>query len=167
MRRAPFGPGAQIGAQFGATPLSARLARPPRRYRKHQDDIITGAFSSGMMADWDNDDANLLKWRAATAETGFEKTPAGSQDISEQEYFDNGVLMVAMVKAGVELASDIGVARRHVPVVLSRWGAGRGPDAKSVRAASSDGPHDPSRAGSVQVLSSSASAATSLIRAWS
>ena len=75
-------------------------------YAKHQDDIISGAFSRGMMADWDNDDANLLKWRAATAETGFEKTPAGSQDISEQEYFDNGVLMVAMVKAGVELAFE-------------------------------------------------------------
>merc|ERR1719263_2054111 len=75
-------------------------------YAKHQDDIISSAFSRGMMADWDNDDANLLKWRAATAETGFEKTPAGSQDISEQEYFDNGVLMVAMVKAGVELAFE-------------------------------------------------------------
>merc|ERR1712167_418989 len=37
---------------------------------------------------------------------GWEKTPAGSQDISEQEYFDNGVLMVAMVKAGVELAFE-------------------------------------------------------------
>merc|ERR1719272_2692314 len=75
-------------------------------YAKHQDDIISGAFSRGMMADWDNDDANLLKWRAATAETGFEKTPAGAQDIPEQEYFDNGVLMVAMVKAGVELAFE-------------------------------------------------------------
>jgi ketol-acid reductoisomerase len=75
-------------------------------YRKHQDDIITGAFSSGMMADWDNDDANLHKWRAETAETGFEKTAAGSMAISEQEYFDNAVLMVAMVKAGVELAFD-------------------------------------------------------------
>ena len=42
-------------------------------YAKHQDDIIS-AFSRGMMADWDNGDANLLKWRAATAETGFEKT---------------------------------------------------------------------------------------------
>merc|ERR1719240_903256 len=38
-------------------------------YAKHQDDIISGAFSRGMMADWDNDDANLLKWRAATADT--------------------------------------------------------------------------------------------------
>ena len=43
-----------------------------------QDDIISGAFSEGMMADWDNNDANLLKWRAATGETNFEKTPAGS-----------------------------------------------------------------------------------------
>merc|ERR1740117_2599623 len=75
-------------------------------YAKHQDDIITGHFSKTMMEDWDNDDVNLLKWRAATAETGFEKTPAGAQDIPEQEYFDNGVLMVAMVKAGVELAFE-------------------------------------------------------------
>merc|ERR1711990_486398 len=75
-------------------------------YDKHQDDIITGAFSSTMMADWDQDDANLLKWRAETAETGFEKTPAGPMVISEQEYFDNAVLMVAMVKAGVELAFE-------------------------------------------------------------
>ena len=75
-------------------------------YAKHQDDIITGVFSSTMMADWDNDDVNLLKWRAETAETGFEKTPAGDMHIPEQEYFDNAVLMVAMVKAGVELAFE-------------------------------------------------------------
>merc|ERR1719408_736906 len=79
-------------------------------YDKHQDDIITGVFSSTMMADWDNDDVNLLKWRAETAETGFEKTPAGSMNIPEQEYFDNAVLMVAMVKAGVELAFEEMVA---------------------------------------------------------
>merc|ERR1719408_1204399 len=79
-------------------------------YAKHQDDIITGHFSSTMMADWDNDDVNLLKWRAETAETGFEKTPAGTMDIPEQEYFDNAVLMVAMVKAGVELAFEEMVA---------------------------------------------------------
>jgi len=75
-------------------------------YNKHQDDIITGVFSSGMMADWDNGDANLLKWRAETAETGFEKTPAGTMNIPEQEYFDNAVLMVAMCKAGVELSFE-------------------------------------------------------------
>jgi len=75
-------------------------------YEKHQDDIITGVFSSTMMKDWDNNDANLLKWRAETAETNFEKTPAGSMDIPEQEYFDNAVLMVAMIRAGVELAFE-------------------------------------------------------------
>jgi len=75
-------------------------------YKKHQDDIITGHFSSTMMQDWDNDDTDLLRWRAETAETGFEKTPAGSMEIAEQEYFDNAVLMVAMVKAGVELAFE-------------------------------------------------------------
>jgi ketol-acid reductoisomerase len=75
-------------------------------YFKHQDDIISGHFSSTMMADWDKGDVNLLKWRAETAETGFEKTPAGDVNISEQEYFDNAILMVAMCKAGVELAFE-------------------------------------------------------------
>ncbi|PYF81041.1 ketol-acid reductoisomerase [Marinomonas alcarazii] len=75
-------------------------------YNKHQDDIIDGTFSRVMMEDWANDDANLLKWRAETAETNFEKTPAGDVEISEQEFFDNGILMVAMVKAGVELAFE-------------------------------------------------------------
>src|SRR5210317_357716 len=75
-------------------------------YNKHQDDIMTGAFSRVMMEDWANDDKNLLGWRAETAETPFEKTPAGDMEISEQEYFDKGILMVAMVKAGVELAFE-------------------------------------------------------------
>jgi len=75
-------------------------------YVKHQDDIIEGAFSSRMMADWDAGDADLLRWRSETAETGFEKTLAGDMDIPEQEYFDHGVLMVAMIKAGVELAFE-------------------------------------------------------------
>jgi ketol-acid reductoisomerase len=75
-------------------------------YQKHMDDIITGEFSSTMMKDWENDDKNLLAWREATGASAFEKTPAGSMEISEQEYFDNAVLMVAMVKAGVELAFE-------------------------------------------------------------
>ncbi|MDC7220977.1 MAG: ketol-acid reductoisomerase [Spirochaetales bacterium] len=75
-------------------------------FQKHMDDIITGEFSSTMMVDWANDDANLLKWRAETNETAFEKTPAGDVEITEQEYFDKAILMVAMVKAGVELAFD-------------------------------------------------------------
>eukprot|EP00931_Biecheleriopsis_adriatica_P113733 TRINITY_DN888_c0_g1_i1.p1 TRINITY_DN888_c0_g1~~TRINITY_DN888_c0_g1_i1.p1 ORF type:complete len:544 (-),score=145.39 TRINITY_DN888_c0_g1_i1:64-1518(-) len=75
-------------------------------YAKHQNDIITGHFSETMMKDWDNDDVNLLKWRKETAETNFEKTPAGAMEIKEQEYFDNAILMVAMIKAGVELAFE-------------------------------------------------------------
>jgi ketol-acid reductoisomerase len=79
-------------------------------YEKHQDDIITGHFSKTMMEDWANDDANLLKWRAETGETAFEKSENTDQEISEQEYYDNGILMVAMVKAGVELAFETMVA---------------------------------------------------------
>jgi ketol-acid reductoisomerase len=80
------------------------LLRP--LFQKHQDDIMSGTFSSTMMADWDNDDANLLKWRAATAETAFEKQEISDQEISEQEYFDHGILMVAFIRAGVELAYE-------------------------------------------------------------
>ena len=76
-------------------------------YEKHIDDIMSGHFSKTMMEDWANDDVNLLKWRAATAETDFEKSTATTADISEQEYFDHGILMVAMVKAGVELAFEV------------------------------------------------------------
>ncbi|MBT5719886.1 MAG: ketol-acid reductoisomerase [Gammaproteobacteria bacterium] len=75
-------------------------------YQKHMDDIITGSFSTGMMEDWANDDAKLLGWREATTESEFEKSVAGDMDIPEQEYYDNGILMVAMVKAGVELAFE-------------------------------------------------------------
>lgn len=75
-------------------------------FQKHMDDIINGDFSAGMMEDWANDDIKLLTWREQTGETAFEKSTAGNMDISEQEYFDNGILMVAMVKAGVELAFE-------------------------------------------------------------
>ena len=49
---------------------------------------------------------DLLKWRAATAETAFENQEVTDQEISEQEYFDHGILMVAFVRAGVELAYE-------------------------------------------------------------
>ncbi len=79
-------------------------------YEKHQDDIMTGHFSKTMMEDWANGDANLLSWRAATAETDFEKTTNTDQEISEQEYYDHGILLVAMCKAGVELAFEVMVS---------------------------------------------------------
>ena len=79
-------------------------------FHKHMDDIMSGHFSKTMMEDWANDDVNLLTWRAATGETAFEKTANTDQEISEQEFFDHGVLMVAFVRAGVELAFDTMVA---------------------------------------------------------
>jgi ketol-acid reductoisomerase len=81
-----------------------QLLRP--LFQKHQDDIMSGTFSSEMMQDWVNNDHNLLSWRAATAETSFEKTSPTSANIAEQEYFDKGLLMVAFVRAGVELAFE-------------------------------------------------------------
>lgn len=108
--------------QGGVTNMMDRLSNPAKikafelseelkeimtpLFEKHMDDIMSGHFSKTMMEDWANDDVNLLKWRAATGETNFEKTDATSEHIKEQEYFDHGVLMVAFVKAGVELAFD-------------------------------------------------------------
>ncbi|MDY5124625.1 MAG: ketol-acid reductoisomerase [Treponema sp.] len=75
-------------------------------YQKHMDDIISGEFSSTMMKDWANKDANLLAWREATGKLPFESQKESAEEISEQEYFDKGILMVAMVKAGCELAFE-------------------------------------------------------------
>ncbi len=79
-------------------------------FHKHMDDIMSGDFSSTMMKDWANDDINLLTWRQETGQTAFEQSTSTDQEISEQEYFDHGILMVAFVKAGVELAYDTMVA---------------------------------------------------------
>ncbi len=75
-------------------------------FEKHMDDIISGEFSKTMMEDWANDDANLLKWRQETNDTGFENAPQCEEVIDEQTYFDKGIFLVAMIKAGVELAFD-------------------------------------------------------------
>jgi ketol-acid reductoisomerase len=75
-------------------------------FRKHQDDILSGAFSATMMADWQNNDRDLLAWREATGRAAFESTVSADTAIRDQEYFDKGILMVAFVKAGVELAFE-------------------------------------------------------------
>ena len=108
--------------QGGITAMMDRLSNPAKLkayelseelkniwrplFQKHQDDIMSGEFSKTMMEDWANDDKNLLSWRAATGETAFEKTAPTDAKISEQEYFDNGLLLVAFVRAGVELAFE-------------------------------------------------------------
>ncbi|WP_299104374.1 ketol-acid reductoisomerase [uncultured Tenacibaculum sp.] len=94
-------------AKIKAFELSEKLKDIMRPlFHKHMDDIMSGHFSKTMMEDWANDDANLLQWRAATGETLFERTAATTSEIDEQEYFDHGVLLVAFVRAGVELAFE-------------------------------------------------------------
>jgi ketol-acid reductoisomerase len=94
-------------AKIKAFELSEELKKIMRPlFQKHQDDIMSGEFSKTMMEDWANNDKNLLAWRAETGETAFEKTPAGDVKITEQEYFDNSLLFVAMIRAGVELAFE-------------------------------------------------------------
>lgn len=79
-------------------------------FEKHMDDIISGAFSQKVMEEWSNNDKNLLFWRNKTQNSGFEKSSSTLHEIPEQEFFDHGILMVAMIKAGVELAYDVMVA---------------------------------------------------------
>ena len=76
-------------------------------FNKHMENILSGSFSTTMMRDWENDDNELLNWREETSQTVFEKTSSTDQNIEEQEYFDNGILMIAFIKAGVELAYEI------------------------------------------------------------
>ena len=108
--------------QGGITAMMDRLSNPAKikafelsnelktimrpLFEKHQDDIMSGHFSKTMMEDWANNDKDLLTWRAATGDTAFEKSEATAK-ITEQEFFDNGLLMVALVRAGVELAFEV------------------------------------------------------------
>ncbi|WP_371194298.1 ketol-acid reductoisomerase [Glaciecola sp. SC05] len=84
-------------------------------FEKHQDDILSGEFSRTMMEDWDNEDINLLTWREETGQSGFEKAPVYDGKIDDQTFFDQGILIVAMIKAGVELAFDVMVEAGILP----------------------------------------------------
>lgn len=98
---------------FGLSEELKELMRP--LFEKHQDDIISGEFSRTMMADWDNNDANLLKWREETGQTAFEQSPQVENTISEQEFFDKGIFLVACIRAGVELAFEVMVESGILP----------------------------------------------------
>ena len=75
-------------------------------YLKHMDDIESGEFSRIMMEDWANGDVKLHTWRENFAKCAFENAPACDCKITEQEYFDKGILMIAFAKAGIELAFE-------------------------------------------------------------
>ena len=94
-------------AKLRANELSIQLKKiMTPLYQKHMDDIISGEFSSTMMKDWANGDKNLHEWRESYAKIPFEVEKESDQEITEQEYFDKGILLVAMVKAGCELAFE-------------------------------------------------------------
>ncbi|MCL2207673.1 MAG: ketol-acid reductoisomerase [Fibromonadales bacterium] len=103
-------------AKIRAYELSEELKTIMRPlYQKHQDDILSGEFSDTMMKDWSDGDKKLLTWREATGRTAFEKNAPTDYPITEQEYFDKAVLMVAMIKAGVELAFETMVSAGMKP----------------------------------------------------
>lgn len=103
-------------AKLKACELSDQLTQTLRPlFEKHQDDIISGEFSRTMMEDWANGDANLFKWREETGASAFENSPAYTGKIDEQEFFDKGIFIVAMIKAGVELAFDVMVEAGILP----------------------------------------------------
>lgn len=94
---------AKLRACAIADELKAKMAD---LYLKHMDDIESGKFSSVMMEDWAKDDIDLHTWRENYAKSGFETAPQCDTHISEQEYFDKGILLVAFCKAGIELAFE-------------------------------------------------------------
>ncbi len=75
-------------------------------FNKHMSDILDGSFSQGMMQDWNNEDSNLLKWRQESGNSNFEKTQAANINIEYDDYFRRGILMIAFIKSGVELAFE-------------------------------------------------------------
>jgi ketol-acid reductoisomerase len=102
--------------KVAAYELSEKLTQVLRPlFEKHQDDILSGEFSRTMMQDWDNDDVNLLGWREETGRSGFENAPVYGGKIDDQTFFDKGILIVAMIKAGVELAFDVMVEAGILP----------------------------------------------------
>jgi ketol-acid reductoisomerase len=79
-----LGSAARIRAYDLAEKLKAEM-RPLFVY--HMAAILSGAFSEEMMRDWENDDADLLRWRAETAATLFERSSGRAKStISTQEH---------------------------------------------------------------------------------
>ena len=101
-------------------------------FEKHQDDIMSGHFSETMMADWQTT-TSTYSHGAETNATAFEEQPLTDQNIDEQTYYDQGILMVAMAKqalAAFETMVSAGIidesayyersTRRHSLRTLSR-----------------------------------------------
>ncbi|UAJ66266.1 ketol-acid reductoisomerase [Candidatus Schneideria nysicola] len=98
-------------AKLRAFNLSLQLKNVMRPlFEKNMDKILDGTFSIEMMRDWETGDTQLLSWRRQVSLSDFEKAPLYQGEISEQEYFDHGILLIAIIKAGVELAFEVMVS---------------------------------------------------------
>ena len=102
-------------AKIRAFDLAEEMKRTLRPlFEKHQDDIISGHFSSTMMTDWAAGDANLLKWRAETNGTPFELQDITDAPIDEQIYYDQGDVDDRHGQGGRRAGlRDHGVGRHH------------------------------------------------------
>lgn len=77
-------------------------------FKIHIDNIISGKFSKELIKDWNNNNNNLIKWRKIYKNNNFEKTK-NIQDnhIKEQDYFDKGIFMIAIIKSSIELSFEL------------------------------------------------------------
>lgn len=75
-------------------------------FETHMENILSGKFSEKMIEDWKNNDIDLLNWREKNSKFLFEREPNYANDIEEQKYFDHGILMISIIKAGTELAFE-------------------------------------------------------------
>ncbi|QJC38115.1 ketol-acid reductoisomerase [Enterobacteriaceae endosymbiont of Donacia marginata] len=77
-------------------------------FKIHIDNIISGKFSKELIEDWNNNNNNLIKWREIYKNNNFEKTKNNEDnDIKEQDYFDKGIFMIAIIKSSIELSFEL------------------------------------------------------------
>lgn len=95
-------------SKFRACELSDRLKKILKPiFEKHMENILIGSFSKEMMLDWENKDSKLLSYREMYNQSPCERILKCDKKITEQVYFDHGILMISMIKCGVELAFEI------------------------------------------------------------
>ncbi|CUR53361.1 ketol-acid reductoisomerase [Buchnera aphidicola] len=99
-------------AQIRAYQLSQKLKKILYPlFSAHMDNILSGIFSRDLIKDWENNDHNLLLWRDMYKKEDFEIANNVPVDLlKENEYFEKCTLMVAMLKAGIELSFEIMVS---------------------------------------------------------
>ncbi|AKC60729.1 ketol-acid reductoisomerase [Blochmannia endosymbiont of Camponotus (Colobopsis) obliquus] len=94
-------------AKLRAYILSNKLKKLMRPlFENHMDDILTGSFSQRLMLDWECGDKYLLNCREKIGCTAFENVSCCVEKFANQVYFDHGILMIALLKSGIELSFE-------------------------------------------------------------